>query len=389
MIRLLKTIVMGMLLCTALTGKAQEQTALIEQCNIAAFLDSVPGIYAGSLNFSDFFAESSVSAKVVAGKDGNVQRIKIGKRNININGNCDPVSIKTARKLLVESSKSIIRSKRWKPGKSRCTILWKPRYSKIIKKRDTSKIIESIAGKDIIESAKKKLKGADCSAYIIAETDTNGIVKKTRHIGNIHWGEKELSQDNGKIGNLDISFNSGNSSSFAIMRLPYRVDEKEREQQRRDRIVTKSAETIGKGFIGKHISTITGCEEQKRRTCIEINIDATEVEIEQTNPVFPGGAQKLKELFVESLKKNKTVKKYNVTGNIRIKLNIKKNGKAEVWDVSAKIPASCCKSSYRMKKIKEKIHEEITRTAKKMPRWTPGTCDGEPEERQCTFKIEL
>ena len=98
----------ALIVCLPFLGSAHAQEQTLH--TIDAFLDSTPGISGNSINFNDFFSYSYITAKAHADEKGEIEKIKISRCKTTPSGSIDRTSAETARKLLIESSKSIIKS---------------------------------------------------------------------------------------------------------------------------------------------------------------------------------------------------------------------------------------------------------------------------------------
>lgn len=386
-ISLMKTATLCMLLFAINVSNAQKLNNTDKERVIEVNLDSIPGILSNNLNFNDFFAESYITAKVTADRNGNAEKIRIGRCRTTLSGNSNSNSLKTARKLLLESSRTIIKNTVWNEGKNRCRIIWKPRHSQ--SKRKTDKInngLKALADGCITEDEKKRIRGTDGSVFLLARTDTTGIICDIDHIGNIYWKSDNAKNENADIKGLSITFFS-NSSSSAQMRNAYQSYE-EKEQHATDKIYNNCAKAAEKRLLGKSLSEFTAKQGDKR-ACIEINIDATGIEIEENGPVFCGGTGKLRRILEENLKSSKILRKSNATGAIMVKFIVKKNGKCKILGIQSRIPENCSTGSESKEKLSKEIYDNISKTMKRLPDWTPGTRDGKATDTVCKLKIKI
>lgn len=363
--------------------RAQDVKPSTDKHMIEMFLDNTPGIY-GSLDFNDFFSDSYVTAKVYADEDSAVTRIKIGESGTVLSGNCDSNSLKCAEKLLKESCRSIIKERKWKPGKSECVIVWKPRHNHKIEKKPADGELMSFIEGLVTDETRKELHNYNCSAFIRLKTDSAGRILDAGHIGNIFWSSRERSEN---ITGLSAGMISGYKSSGSIMFIPERyMNGWEYGLCNADKLLKKSSKEITRRLAGKQFDGLTGV---KREICIEICIDAPDIGIEESDPIYPGGVEALKEFYTENLRHNRMLRKSRITGLVNVNLLIKKNGKAKLLDIEAHELMFTWKDNKPWYKIEKKIKKEIKRITGKMPRWTPGRCDNENVETKCSFGLRL
>lgn len=356
------------------TTQAQESGSNDKTRIIEAFLDDTPAIYGSNLNFNDFFSESYVTAKVYADDDSIVTKIKIKKCRTLPSGNCDRYSMKTAEKLLKESSKGAIRSLKWKPGKSECGIIWKPRHNHIIEKREADAGLISFITGLITDETKIMLYKYDCSTFISLRIDSTGTILDTGHVGNIFWGTK------------------GNGSTQHSMmfkprfQAPRYMSEWKQGLYKANKQLGNNVQQIAGELNGRQLSGLAGGEKD---ICIEINIDTSDIEIEEATPLYPGGAKALKEYYTGNFRYNRILSRNKIKGIVEIGLVIKKNGKAKLQYIEINEPSFRYEGRNSWNKISDEISHEIKRITGNMPRWTPGIYDGKKIECKCSFRIRL
>ena len=361
---------------------AQEQT----QHAIEVFLDSVPGIYGNSINFNDFFSHSYVTAKVYADKKGGIEKIRISKCRTTPSGNIDKASAETARKLLIESSKSIIKSHKWQPGKTQCKIVWKPKHNSGIESKPVGREIRDFVAGLVTDETKKRMYKDEGSAFLRLEIDSTGTILAARHIGNIFWGGKT---DGGITG---VSFtmqrdNSRSSLIFIPRSQPARyMDETELRTYKAGKQLRRNAKQIARELTGKRFGELAGKEKE---ICIEIGIDTSGTEVEESDPIYPGGAKALKEYYTDNFRYNKILRRNNIKGIVKAEILIKKNGKAKLLHTEVREQAFQYEGCDSWEKIEKEIYDETKRITKNMPRWTPGTFDGKNVETKCSFRFRL
>lgn len=360
---------------------------------IEVFLDNAPTIHGYNLNFNDFFSESHITAKVYANDDSIAEKIKIKRCKTLLSGNSDPYSLETAEKLLKESSKNIIRNHKWKPGKSECTVRWKPRHNLRTEQKEKKGELLSFISEAITDKTKRKLHRDDCSAFIHLQFDHEGRILNAKHIGNIFW---ETGKAGWRCSTEEVSVsavqdyrngNAHNSIMFKPKSQPARyMDKWELRVHHADKQLRKNMQKIARELKGKQFSELAGKEGY---ICIEIHIDTSDIEIEEIDPVYPGGAKALKEYYAENFKYSRRLRRNKIKGNVNIELLIKKSGKAKLQNVNIHERTFSYEGMDSWDKISNDISHELNKITEKMPRWTPGIYDGKKIEKNCSFRLRL
>mgnify|MGYP003302971189 CR=1 FL=1 len=361
----------ALVVCAMAIGamQAQESASNEKTHIIEAFLDNTPAIYGSNLNFNDFFSDSYVTAKVYADDDSIVTKIKIKKCWTLPSGNSDRYSLKTAKKLLKESSKGVIRSLKWKPGKSECGIIWKPRHNHIIEKREADAGLISFITGLITDETKIMLYRYDCSTFISLRVDSTGTVLDTDHVGNIFWGTK------------------GNGSTQHSMmfkprfQAPRYMSEWEQGLYKANKQLGNNVQQIAGELNGRQFSGLAG---GKKDICIEINIDTSDIEIEESDPAYPGGTTALKEYYTENFRYNKVLRRNKIKGIVNVNLLIGKDGKAKLMHIEMHEPTFAFEGMEPWYRIEKYVWDEIKRITKEMPRWNPGKYNGKEIDTECS-----
>ncbi len=353
---------------------------------IEAYLDSIPGICSSRLDFNDFFAKSYIIAKVYANSDSIPVRIKVKGRRMVPSGNCDHYSATTAERLLEESSKSIIKSRKWKPGRNRCKVIWKPRHNHTVERHrhEHSGLMPYIAGL-VTDETKRKLHKNDGSTFMRLKTDSTGTVLSATPIGSIFWE----THGTGSISGLSVSaqLGQGYSTIFQPGVQPARyMGIWESRMYKADRQLRRNAREIARSLSGRQFSELAGKE---REICIEIHIDTSGIEIEESTPSYPGGAKALKEYYTSNFRYGRILDRNNIKGVAEIGLIVKKSGKARLLYIELHEQGFIYEGKNSWTRISGEISEEIRRITRKMPRWTPGRYDGKKIESKCSFRIRL
>ncbi len=375
------------------TTQAQKSGSKDKTHIIEAFLDNTPAIYGCNLNFNDFFSDSYVTAKVYADDDSIVTKIRIKKCRTLPSGNSDPYSYETAIKLLKESCKSIISSYRWSPGENECRVIWRSRHDRMIEGREKDRELMSFVSGLITDKTKRKLYRDDGSAFIRLQLDSTGRILEAEHIGNIFWGTGNAGWTS-STDDVAVSTVSGyeNGDKHYTMKFkpksqPARyMDKWELRMHHADKLLRKNARQIARELNGRQFSGLAG---KGGEICIEIHVDTSDIEIEEIDPAYPGGAKALKEFYIENFKYGRKLRRNRIKGNVNIGLLIKKNGKAKLQYVEMHEPTFSYEGRDSWDDISGEISSEIKRITKKLPRWTPGKHDGKKIEKNCSFRIRL
>ena len=366
----------AMVVCAMAIGAipAQESASNDKTRIIEAFLDSTPAIYGSNLNFNDFFSDSYVTAKVYADDDSIVTKIKIKKCWTLPSGNSDQYSLKTAEKLLKESSKGVIRSHKWKPGKSECGIIRKPRHNHIIEKREADAGLISFITGLITDETKIMLYKYDCSTFISLRVDSTGTILDTGHVGNIFWGTK---------GNGSMQHSMIFKPRFQA---PRYMSEWKQGLYKADKQLGNNVQQIAGELNGRQFSGLAGGEKD---ICIEINIDTSGIEIEESDPAYPGGTTALKEYYTENFRYNKVLRRNKIKGIVNVNLLIGKDGKAKLMHIEKHEPTFAFEGMEPWYRIEKHVWDEIKRITKEMPRWNPGKYNGKEIDTECSFRIRI
>lgn len=373
--------------CMLATTGIQAQSNVLQ--DIVVYLDSTAGVYCSNLNYNDFFSESYVTVKFLADKDGKAGKIEMADFETTLSGNSDKYSIKTAEKLMLESCRSIVKSKTWEEGENRCRIVWKPRYLHDENNLKTKSKLKELIDECVTYDTKKRIFGVDGSAYIYAKADNNGIIQETRYIGNIYWGTNEIPLQNKKAKDIKISYYSNGGKKLSLVPGKYQLRKEESKFRKRGHIIKECAELISDRLMGKKLYDFIACDATETEACIEINIDASDIEIEHEAPAFHGGLDELRDVLLAEIGSNKIIKRNNVRGSVVIEFFVKRSGKAKVYDVRPNITKESDKGWDSHRKVKKAICDEVTDAFKKMPRWIPEIYDGKPRETYCVVRLNL
>lgn len=369
---------------------AQRSGSGKEQRIIEAFLDSAPGIHGSNLNFNDFFSNSYVTAIVKANDDGKVEKIRIKKCRTTPSGNCDEYSMEGAEKLLIECSKSIINNSSWKPGTNSCRIEWKPRHNRNIDREVPDGEMMNFINGLITDKTRRRLYKNEGSAYISLKIDSTGYILDAEYVGNIFWG----TGTGGYITDLSVDLSTDYREYASHTTMVFRprlqptryMNEEETRLYKADKQLRKNAKQIARELKGKRFGALAG---KAGEICIEVYIDTSDFEIEESQPVYPGGAKAVKEYYVKNFRYNRILRRNNVKGIVKVRLLIKKNGKAEALFVETREQPFSYEGKDRWEKIEKEIYDEVDRLTKKMPRWTPGRYDGKNIRTECRFSFRL
>ena len=115
-------------------------------------------------------------------------------------------------------------------------------------------------------------------------------------------------------------------------------------------------------------------------------------------PEFPGGSKALKEYLRDNLKYPSIAVQNGFEGEVHVKFIVEKDGSVDNVVVSkctanSKAEKYLKKNMTKQLEIKQKViaafAKEGSRLVKKMPRWKPGTLDGEPRRVNFTLPIRF
>lgn len=93
----------------------------------------------------------------------------------------------------------------------------------------------------------------------------------------------------------------------------------------------------------------------------------------KTAPVYPGGDEAMNKFIKENLKYPESAKANGIEGVVTVGFVVKSDGSIG----SIKI----------LRMVDPDLEQESIRLVKMMPKWTPGTNDGVPEDAQATVSI--
>ncbi|MBR5813004.1 MAG: hypothetical protein IKY37_00980 [Bacteroidaceae bacterium] len=383
-------IALAICMLTAGSMDAQSGRAPKETLHIEEFLDCTTGIYCSNLNLNDFFSEAKVVADVEADESGNAQKIKISKCKATPSCNSDHYSYETAKRLLAAISKSIISNRKWQQGKNRCEITWKPRHNTAIANEPVAEELTAFVSMLIADETKKRMHKHDGSTFLSLSLDADGRIVRANHIGNIFWDSEGAGMITGvHVTVLEDSDNDLHRTSMLFMpksQPPSLMSATELELYKTNKLLSKNAKQIANRLKGVQFKELAG---QAKEICIEIRIDTSDIEVEESNPGYPGGSKAVKEYYTNNFRYNRILRRNRIEGSVSLSLLIKKNGKAVLEYIELREQAFRYEGKDWWNKVEKEITHEINRLTRKMPRWTPATYDGKNVRKRCSFRLRL